>query len=127
MYRTTGRNEIIKAALESIACQINAVLATMEQDSGISIREMRVDGGPTRNDYLMQLQSDLSRTAVEIADIEELSAAGAAFLAGIGAGVFNKETVFSQEQRKRYTPGMSEKERHEKREEWDRVIHLLEQ
>ena len=54
MSRTTGKNEIIKAALESIAYQINAVLESMEKDSGIPIRELRVDGGPTRNSYLMQ-------------------------------------------------------------------------
>lgn len=127
MSRTTGRNEIIKAALESIAYQINAVLKAMEKDSRIPIRELRVDGGPTRNKYLMQLQSDLSNVIVEIANTEELSAIGAAYLAGIGAGIYHKDTLFGHEERKRYVPGMEEKQRAEKQEVWDHAIRLLTQ
>lgn len=127
MSRTTGRNEIIKAALESIAYQINAVLKAMEKDSRIPIRELRVDGGPTRNKYLMQLQSDLSNVIVEIANTEELSAIGAAYLAGIGAGIYHKDALFGHEERKRYVPGMEEKQRAEKQEVWDHAIRLLTQ
>jgi len=125
MSRTTGRNEIIKAALESIAFQINAVLEAMVKDSGIVIRDLRVDGGPTRNRYLMQLQSDLANVVVEIANTEELSATGAACLAGIGAGIYDKEALFGQENRKRYVPGMEEKQRREKLEEWEKAIRIL--
>lgn len=125
MSRTTGRNEIIKAALESIAFQINAVLEAMVKDSGIAIREVRVDGGPTGNKYLMQLQSDLSRVIVAVANIEELSAAGAAYLAGLGAGIYEMETLFGREDRKRYMPAMDEACRQEKLSQWDTVIGLL--
>lgn len=100
MSRITGRNELIKAALDSIALQIQAVLEAMEKDSGMEIREVRVDGGPTRNAYLMQAQSDLSGLRVAVAETEELSALGAAYLAGIGAGLYRKETLFSDAQTK---------------------------
>ena len=125
MSRTTGKNEIIKAALESIAYQINAVLESMEKDSGIPIRELRVDGGPTRNSYLMQLQSDLSNVVVQIANTEELSAIGAAYLAGLGAGIYEKAALFGREERKQYVPAMKAEQRKEKLADWNHVIDLL--
>ena len=125
MSRTTGKNEIIKAALESIAYQINAVLESMEKDSGIPIRELRVDGGPTRNSYLMQLQSDLSNVEVQIANTEELSAIGAAYLAGLGAGIYEKAALFGREERKQYVPAMKAEQRKEKLADWNHVIDLL--
>lgn len=97
MTRITGRNEIIRAALNSIAMQIQAVLEAMEKDSGMEIRELRVDGGPTRNAYLMQAQSDLSGLRVAVSETEELSALGAALLAGIGAGLYRKADLFREE------------------------------
>ena len=125
MSRTTGKNENIKAALESIAYQINAVLESMEKDSGIPIRELRVDGGPTRNSYLMQLQSDLSNVVVQIANTEELSAIGAAYLAGLGAGIYEKAALFGREERKQYVPAMKAEQRKEKLADWNHVIDLL--
>ena len=125
MSRTTGKNEIIKAALESIVFQIHAVLDAMQKDSGIAIRELRVDGGPTKNSYLMQLQSDISNLAVSIANTEELSALGAAYLAGIGMGFYEKENLFGQEERKRYVPGMEEAERNRKLNNWEHAIALV--
>ncbi|RGY99055.1 glycerol kinase [Clostridium sp. AM58-1XD] len=125
MSRTTGKNEIVKAALESIALQIQAVLGAMEKDSGINIKELRVDGGPTRNSYLMQLQSDLSKLNVAVAKIEELSAMGAACLAGIGAGIFKQSELFSEEGRMIYSPQMTEEEREEKAGNWNEAIRLV--
>ena len=125
MSRTTGKNEIIKAALESIVFQINAVLDAMQKDSGIAIRELRVDGGPTKNSYLMQLQSDISNLAVSIANTEELSALGAAYLAGIGMGFYEKERLFGQEERRRYVPGMEDADRIKKLTNWESAIALV--
>lgn len=102
MSRTTGRNEIIRAALDSIAFQINAVLQAMSQDSGLHLNELRVDGGPTKNRYLMQLQSDLSLVDVAVPQAEELSALGAAYLAGIRAGLYRKEPLFTDAGLTRY-------------------------
>ena len=75
----------------------------------------------------MQLQSDLSNVIVEIANTEELSAIGAAYLAGIGAGIYHKDALFGHEERKRYVPGMEEKQRAERQEVWDHAIRLLTQ
>lgn len=125
MTRTTGKNEIVRAALESIALQIQAVLEAMEKDSSICIKELRVDGGPTRNSYLMQLQSDLSKLDVAVAGIEELSAMGAAYMAGIGAGILNQSELFSEEGRTLYSPQMAEEERKEKIGNWNEAIRLV--
>lgn len=125
MTRTTGRNEIIRAALDSIVLQIQAVLNAMSKDSGLSIQELGADGGPTQNGYLMQMQSDISRLTVAISDVEELSALGAAYLAGISAGLYEKEKLFAQRQKVRYTPKMPEEERQQKLHDWNRAIELL--
>ncbi len=125
MSRTTGKNEIIKAALESIVFQIDAVLDAMQKDSGIAIKELRVDGGPTKNAYLMQLQSDISNLMVSIANVEELSALGAAYLCGIAMKFYEQEALFEQEERKRYVSGMEEYERTRKLANWQEAINLV--
>lgn len=122
MTRTTGKNELIRAALDSIALQIQAVIDAMEKDSGMKIRELRVDGGPTRNDYLMQMQSDLSAADVAVARVEELSALGAAYLAGIGTGIYNKEKLFGTDGRKFYRPQMQQKEREKRLRDWEEAV-----
>ena len=94
--RTTGRAEIVRAGLESIAYQITDVVNAMSEESGIKIQELRVDGGPTRNKYLMQFQSDIADVTVQVPSAEELSGIGAAYAAGIAAGIFDREKVFSQ-------------------------------
>lgn len=125
MTRTTGRNEIIRAALDSIVLQIQAVLDAMNKDSGLTIQELGADGGPTQNGYLMQRQSDISQLTVAISDVEELSALGAAYLAGISVGLYEKEKLFAQRQKVRYTPQMPEEERQHKLKDWNRAVELL--
>lgn len=125
MTRTTGRNEIIRAALDSIVLQIQAVLDAMSKDSGFQIEELGADGGPTQNRYLMQMQSDISRLTVAISDVEELSALGAAYLAGISVGLYEKKKLFAQRQKVRYTPKMPEEERQHKLHDWNRAVELL--
>lgn len=125
MTRATGRKEIIRAALDSITLQIQAVLDAMSKDSGLSIQELGADGGPTHNGYLMQTQSDISRLTVAISDVAEVSALGAAYLAGISVGLYEKEKLFAQRARVRYTPKMSEEERQQKLHDWNRAIELL--
>lgn len=125
MTRTTGKNEIIKAALDSIALQIGAALAAMEKDSGVKISELRVDGGPTKNKYLMQMQSDLSHVRVAISNVEELSALGSAYLAGMSAGVFRKEDLFDNGKRTCYDPGMPESVRKKKWYNWEKAVRLV--
>ncbi len=91
MDRTTGKAELVRAALESIAYQIADIVKAMERDSQKKIGVLRVDGGPTRNKYLMQFQSDIARSEVAISRIEELSGTGAAFMAGMALGLWGEE------------------------------------
>ena len=101
--RTTGRAEIVRAGLESIAYQITDVVNAMSEESGIKIQELRVDGGPTRNKYLMQFQSDILDRKVLVPDAEELSGIGAAYAAGRGLGLYGDE-VFTRLKRREYAP-----------------------
>ncbi|MDO4554115.1 MAG: glycerol kinase [Lachnospiraceae bacterium] len=125
MTRTTGRNEIVKAALNSIALQIQAVLSAMQKDSGMELIELRVDGGPTRNDYLMQAQSNLSQLTVAISEIEELSALGAAYMAGISMGLYELDTLFTANKRKYYQPDMSSEVRQQILDTWEEAISVV--
>lgn len=110
MTRATGKNEIVKAALDCIVYQITDIINIMRNSSGLNINELRVDGGPTRNKYLMQFQSDILNIPVRIPDAEELSGIGAAYCAGISAGIYNND-VFNNLKRFSYEPKMNESER----------------
>ena len=74
--RTTGKAEIIRACIECIAYQITDVITAMSQDAGIPVQELRVDGGPTKNPYLMQFQSDILNANVIVPDSEAMSCMG---------------------------------------------------
>ena len=93
MSRTTGRAEIVKAALDSIVFQIADVVEAMERECGIKVRTLRTDGGPTKNAWLMQRQSDVCGCTVQTAEREELSATGAAYMAGLAAGLCDRQTL----------------------------------
>ena len=82
------KNHIVRAALESIPYQIKDVISAMEQDGGIKLQELKVDGGITANRFVMQLLSDLLETNVVNIGMEEVSALGAAYLAGLQEGIF---------------------------------------
>lgn len=86
MCRDTTRAHIVRAALESIAYQVKDLIDLMIAQAGIELKELRVDGGPTRNDFLMQFQTDILQRAVVRSGIEEISALGSAFLAGLATG-----------------------------------------
>ncbi len=86
--RNTTRNHIVRAALESIAYQIKDLIDLMSEHSGTGLIELRVDGGPTRNEFLMQFQSDMLKKKVVRTGIEEISALGSAFMAGLATGIW---------------------------------------
>ncbi|WP_202922257.1 FGGY-family carbohydrate kinase [Streptococcus sp. S784/96/1] len=88
MTRITGRAELAKATLESIAYQINAVISAMKDVSNLPIKQISVDGGPTKNHYLMQFQSNLTNADINIATVEEASCTGVAYMAGIANNVY---------------------------------------
>ncbi len=97
LTRGTNTSHIARAAVESIAYQTMDVLKAMEADSGISIKELRVDGGATKNNLLMQFQSDMLHTKVIRPTVTETTALGAAYLAGLAIG-FWKNTEELQKQ-----------------------------
>ena len=88
LTRGTGRNHIIRAALESIAYQTFDVLHAMEEDTGLPLRELRVDGGASANNFLMQFQADIVDRTIRRPMIRETTALGAAYLAGLATGVW---------------------------------------
>lgn len=122
MTRTTRRAEVVRAATESIAYQIADVVIAMEADSGIKLEQLRVDGGPTANGYLMQFQSDLLETPIHVPEAEEMSALGAGWCAGIGLGLFGKDVMTRDAARSTYAPVMDESVRAAKLAGWGEAV-----
>ncbi|OFY68610.1 MAG: glycerol kinase [Bacteroidetes bacterium RBG_13_43_22] len=89
MGRNTTRAHIVRAALESIAYQIKDLIDLMIEKGGIELKELKVDGGATRNDFLMQFQADMIGKDVIRSDIAEISALGSTFMAGLATGFWN--------------------------------------
>lgn len=125
MTRTTKRKEIVRAALDCIAYQITDVIKAMSTESGIDISELRVDGGPTKNKYLMQFQSDIAHVTVQVPSSEELSGIGAAYAAGIAVGIYNKKEVLNKMTRTRFTPQMQPEERAQKYAGWKNAVEQV--
>ena len=122
MTRTTGKAEIVKAALDSIGQQITDLLERMAKDSGLPLKELRVDGGPTANRYLMQLQSDIAGCDLRVPQLQELSGMGAAYAAGFSAGLYDKETVYYHITFTAYAPKADEAWRQQKRSQWRAAV-----
>ena len=120
--RTTGRAEIVKAGLECIAYQITDLVRGMAQDAGLPLSELRVDGGSTANGYLMQFQSDMARARICVQKAEELSAMGAAFLAGMGVGLYEESILAANRLKRAYEPQMDEEIRNEKYDGWKQAV-----
>ena len=92
--RGTNKNHIIRATLESIAYQTADVLEAMEKDSGIDLKSLKVDGGASANDFLMQFQADIVNTQVRRPACIETTALGAAYLAGLAVGYWkNRDEI----------------------------------
>ncbi len=125
MTRSTGKNEIVKAGVESIAYQIRDVIGAMREDTGLAIDTICVDGGPTRNGYLMQFQSDIADAVVRIPDAEELSVIGAVYLAGIAQGVWDKDAIYENISYTRYEPQMEEDVRSRKIAGWREAVESV--
>lgn len=124
MGRRTGRAEIVRAAEDCIAYQIADVVRRMDEEGAVALTELRVDGGPTRDAYLMQFQSDLLGLPVQVPDTEELSGLGAAYAAGIAAGLY-EGTVFDRIHRTTYVPGMTHELRKRKLAGWQAAVDLV--
>lgn len=95
LSRGTGQEHIVKATLQSLAYQTRDVLEAMEQDSSLDLKTLKVDGGATANNFLMQFQADILGVEVERPEVIESTAMGAAFLAGIQIGFWKKEDILN--------------------------------
>jgi glycerol kinase len=93
LTRDTGKDHIIKATLESLAYQTKDILNAMQEDAGLKLASLKVDGGACANNILMQFQSDILGTEVERPEIIESTAMGAAYLAAIQIGLWKKEDI----------------------------------
>ena len=124
MTRLTGKAEMVRAALECIAFQIRDVVAAMEKDGDVRLPVLKVDGGPTRNGYLMQFQADVLNMSVSCPDSEELSGTGAAYMAGIRSGIYT-EQVFEQVSYQVFTQKMDRESSQQKISAWKDALKLL--
>ena len=97
----------------------------MSEESGITIEQLRVDGGPTRNQYLMQFQSDLLDTVVAVPQMEELSVIGVSYMAGIAMGIYDLEEVMKNLEHKKYFSAMDEEERSRKYQGWKKSVAMV--
>src|SRR5258705_3264530 len=124
LTRGSSNSHIARAALDSIAYQTYDVLKAMEADSGIHIKELRVDGGATVNNQLMQFQSDILNCKVVRPKITETTALGAAYLAGLAVGYWkNIDDIQHQWQVDRsFTPSLKEDKRNELLKGWQRAV-----
>lgn len=124
LTRGSNTSHIARAALDSIAYQTRDVLKAMEADSGIPIRELRVDGGATVNNLLMQFQSDILDVAVVRPEIIETTALGAAYLAGLAVGFWRSPEDISSYwvADKTYRPSMEPAEREKLVKGWNRAV-----
>ncbi|MDR1946338.1 MAG: glycerol kinase GlpK [Desulfovibrio sp.] len=124
LSRGTGANHIIRATLESIAYQTKDVLEAMQADSGISLQALRVDGGACANNFLMQFQADILGVAVERPAVLEVTALGAAFLAGIAVGFWKSldEVKNRMSIQRVFEPSSDREKQTERYKGWKRAI-----
>ena len=124
LTRGSSAANIARAALDSIAYQTVDVLKAMEADSGISIKELRVDGGATANNLLMQFQSDILNTIVIRQKIIETTAMGAAYLAGLAIGFWSSTEEIQKQWQvdRKFEPSMQDVKRQELTQGWGKAV-----
>lgn len=124
LTRGTQKEHFVRATLESMAYQTRDVLTAMESDSGIRLKALRVDGGAVQNNFLMQFQADILGVPVERPIVNEVTALGAAYLAGLAVGFWkNKEEIASQWQVERaFSVNMPQEEADELYEGWKMAV-----
>lgn len=123
LTRDTGKAHLAKATLESLAYQTKDILKAMEDDSGIQLENLRVDGGACANNHLMQFQADILDTEVHRPEVIESTAMGAAFLAGIQIGLWQKEDVDQNRPMNRiFEPTFDRVKRKRLYEKWQQAV-----
>lgn len=123
LTRGTSKAHLIRATLESLAYQTKDVLDAMEKDSGIKLKALKVDGGASANNLLMQFQSDILGTNVERPQIIETTALGAAYLAGLAVGFWSPEEITQNWQLDQdFTPDMAVEDRDNLYKGWQKAV-----
>lgn len=124
LTRGVNRNHIIRATLESIAYQTKDVIESMIDDSGINLTALKVDGGATANNFLMQFQSDILNVNIERPEVTETTALGAAYLAGLAVGFWKSKGEIAQNWSisKKFRPEMDEEKRNKLYEGWKKAV-----
>ncbi len=122
--RDTNPNHIVRASLEAIAFQSAEVINSIKNDTGLKVKELRIDGGASANDFLCQFQADLLSLEVKRPEILETTALGAAFLAGLAVGVWkdqnNIKNLWSEESK--FKPNISKKDAEKYMINWKRAV-----
>ena len=124
LTRGTSKEHFIRATLESLAYQTRDVLTAMESDSNIDLKTLRVDGGAVSNDFLMQFQSDMLNVPVERPAVNETTALGAAYLAGLAVGFWDniEEVQKHWKINQTFKPKMDEQKREQLFEGWHKAV-----
>jgi glycerol kinase len=124
LTRGSTKAHIARAALEGIVLQVMDVLKAMEADAGIKLKELRVDGGASANDLLMQLQADLLNVPVVRPKVAETTALGAAYLAGLAVGFWKNQANIARQWQvdKRFKPAMKTAARSKITKGWERAL-----
>ncbi|MDN6207712.1 MAG: glycerol kinase, partial [Lactococcus sp.] len=124
LTRGTTKNDVIKATLQSIAYQVRDIVDTMQDDTGIAIPVLKVDGGGTANNYLMQFQSDLLDIPIQRSKNAETTALGAAFLAGLAVGFWQDTDEIREfyEAGKVFEANMAEERREKLYAGWKKAV-----
>ena len=123
LTRDTGKDHIIKATLESLAYQTKDILNAMQEDAGVKLAVLKVDGGACANNMLMQFQADILGADVERPEVIESTALGAAYLAGIQTGLWKKEDIISNRKiQHRFVPQMETSVREKLYQGWKKAV-----
>ncbi|TXF85684.1 glycerol kinase GlpK [Neolewinella aurantiaca] len=123
LTRGTEKAHIVRATLQSLAYQVRDVLDAMQKDSGKDLKTLRVDGGASNNDFLMQFQADILDTSVERPQVVETTALGAAMFAGLAVGFWTKEDLQNTWQLdERFEPQMEEVRRSKLYKGWQKAV-----
>ena len=127
LTRGSGRAQIVRAAIESIAYQSADVISSMEADTGIKIKKLKVDGGASANDFLMKFQADISDINVVRTASCEATARGAAALAGLALGFWKdrRELLSLPLSTEEFSPSMSPERREELLTYWHRAVNCV--
>lgn len=124
MSRNATKAHVVRAALESIAYQVADLISLMGSGSDIKLLELRVDGGPTKNNFLMQFQADMLQKNVVVSDIEEVSALGASYMAGLAVGFWKNsdEIKAMRKEKQTYIKQMPAEQADELSQGWKKAI-----